>query len=64
MTRLVLYKISLKPKEITGAVDTKNARVEELILWMARYNEDRANPKWLVRHATELAYYLAEIKNL
>lgn len=55
---------TLKPEEITGDIDIKNDRVEELVRWMARYNEGNANPKWLAQHATELAYYVAEIKNL
>ena len=55
---------ALKPEEITGNTDTKNRRVEELVKWIARYNEGNANPKWLAAHATELAHYVAEIKNL
>lgn len=62
--RARLLPHTLKPEEITGDTDTKNRRVEELVRWMARYNEGYANPKWLARHATELAYHLAEIKNL
>lgn len=55
---------TLKPEEITGDMDTKNRRVVELVNWIARYNEGYANPKWLAQHATELAYYIAEIKGL
>jgi len=28
----------MKPEEITGDIETKNARVEELVRWIARYN--------------------------
>lgn len=55
---------TLKPEEITGSADIKNCRVKELVNWIARYNEGGANPKWLAAHATELAYYVAEIKDL
>jgi len=55
---------AMKPEEITGDTETKNARVEELVRWMARYNEGHANPKWLAEHATELAYHIAEIKGI
>lgn len=59
-----LLKASLKPEEISGDTDTKNARVTELVRWMARYTEGHANPKWLASHAAELAYYVAELKGL
>lgn len=59
-----LLKHCLKPEEITGDVETKNARVVELVNWMARHGEGNANPKWLAAHAAELAHYVAEIKGL
>ena len=62
--RARLIPHTIKPEEITGDTDTKNSRVEELVQWMARYNEGYENPKWLAMHATELAHYVAEIKNL
>lgn len=62
--RAKLLPHTLKPEEITGDTETKNRRIEELVHWMARYNEGKANPKWLAAHANELAHYVAEIKNL
>lgn len=62
--RARLLKCCLKPEEITGSIEIKNARIEELVHWMARYGEGNANPKWLASHAAELAHYIAEIKNL
>jgi hypothetical protein len=59
-----LLKFCLKPEEITGDIEIKNARVRELVNWMARYGEGNANPKWLAPHAAELAHYIAEIKDL
>jgi hypothetical protein len=59
-----LLKHTLKPEEISGDTDSKNKRVDELVRWIARYNEGDANPKWLAAHASELAHYVAEIKNL
>jgi hypothetical protein len=54
----------LKPDEINGDADTKDARVKELVYWFARYADGRANPKWVTEHAMELAHYCAEIKGL
>ena len=48
----------LKPEEISGAPDVQHARVRELLHWFARLATGHANPKWLSRHAMELAYYL------
>lgn len=54
-----LRTASMKPEEISGASDVQHARVRELLSWFARFTAGRANPKWLVGHAMELAYYLA-----
>jgi len=59
-----LLSHTMKPEEISGDIEIKNSRVEELVRWMARYNEGHANPKWLAEHATELAYHIAEIKGI
>ena len=59
-----LLKHTLKPEQISGDTDTKNKRVEELVRWIDRYTSGQGNPKWLAAHASELAHYIAEIKNL
>lgn len=64
LRRKLKDKIDYKDNGILGDVDSKNARIEFLLHWMARYGEKEANPKWLAGHAMELAHYLAEIKGL
>lgn len=54
-----LLTASLKPEEIAGP--EREARARELVSWFARYTRGMANPKWLVSHACELAYYVATI---
>jgi hypothetical protein len=52
-----LLAASLKPEEIAGP--EREARARELVSWFARYTRGMANPKWVVSHACELAYYVA-----
>ncbi|RFP32461.1 hypothetical protein D0T21_09690 [Duganella sp. BJB476] len=49
----------LKPEEISGADDVQHDRVHELVWWFARLTQGNANSKWAVRHACELAYFIA-----
>lgn len=49
----------LKPDEITDTSGTHLKRVKELLHWFARFTTGNANPKWVVGHACELAYYVA-----
>lgn len=58
----ILLANSLKPEEISG--EQKEARAAELVHWFRRYYAGNANPKWLVQHAAELAYYVANLKGL
>ncbi len=55
----VLLQHGLKPEEIGGSADVQHSRVNELVHWFARLAEGRANGKWAVQHAFELAYYIA-----
>ena len=55
---------ALKPEEITGSAETREARAEELVRWFARHAEGHANPKWFTAHAYELAAYVAGLKSL
>lgn len=50
---------SLKPEAIAGDLKTQTERVDELLSWFARFADGHANPKWAVRHAMELAYFIA-----
>jgi hypothetical protein len=59
-----LLERCLKPEEITGDSEKREARAKELVNWFARYSRGAANPKWFERHAFELAHYVAEIKGL
>lgn len=54
----------LKPEEIKGDSQTRERRAEELVRWFGRLSEGNANPKWAIQHAYELAYYVAESKNI
>lgn len=54
-----LLNNGLKPEEIGGDAVIQLERVNELIHWFVRYAEGDANPKWAIRHAFELAYYIA-----
>ena len=49
----------LKPEEISGAADVQHDRVHELVWWFARLTQGSANAKLAVRHACELAYFVA-----
>ena len=55
----ILLSGCMKPEEINGAQEVQHERVVELLHWFARYALGHANPKWLVEHAMELAYYIA-----
>lgn len=50
---------ALKPEEISGADDVQHDRVSELVWWFARLTQGNANSKWAIRHACELAYFIA-----
>jgi|GEM_PF-6815076 len=54
-----LLAAALKPEEIEGSPDVQHVRVAELIQWFWRFRNGNANPKWLVAHAFELAYFIA-----
>lgn len=54
-----LRTMGLKPEMISADPGTQHLRVHELLHWFARLAEGRANPKWTVSHAYELAYYIA-----
>lgn len=54
-----LLSNGLKPEEIGGADDVQHDRVHELVWWFARLADGNANAKWAIRHAFELAYYVA-----
>ncbi len=55
---------ALKPEEIEGPEDVREARAAELVRWFARHAEGHANPKWFEAHAYELAAYVARQKTL
>ena len=55
---------AMKPEEIEGTPEVREARARELVLWFARLTEGNANPKWLFVHAFELAAYVARQKGL
>jgi len=65
MTALArLLPRTLKPDEIEGLPDVREARAKELVLWFARLTRGEANPKWTEHHAYELAAYVARLKGL
>ena len=57
--KMALLQNTLKPEEINGTYQQQIERVQELLAWFVRYANGQANPKWVARHAFELAYYLA-----
>jgi hypothetical protein len=54
----LLLSKGLKPEEIAVGSAAREARINELIYWFARYFKGSANPKWLASHAAELAYFI------
>jgi hypothetical protein len=55
---------ALKPDEIEGTPEVREARARELVLWFERHADGCANPKWFTAHAYELAAYVARQKAL
>lgn len=59
-----LLPLGLKPDEIEGLPDVREARAAELVRWFARFAQGQANGKWFERHAYELAAYVARQKGI